>query len=53
MPVAYIQQVLVAVVVQPVNASLVMPYAIHEAFQPVFKIVNDIYEHQERYIIMQ
>lgn len=47
-PVAYIQQVVVAILIEPVNTSLLIPHVVHEAFQPAFKIVEDIYEHEER-----
>ena len=54
-PAAYIQQIVVTVLIEPVNNSLLVPLSVREAFQPVFKILRDINEHKhtERYSMIQ
>ncbi|CAB3997477.1 sterol regulatory element-binding cleavage-activating, partial [Paramuricea clavata] len=46
-PAAYIQQIILTVLIEPVNNSRLVPYCVREAFQPVFKILNDINEHKQ------
>jgi hypothetical protein len=51
LPAAYIQQIVVAALIEPVNNSVLLPYGVHEAFLPAFNILRDINEHKhaERY----
>ncbi|XP_028415687.1 LOW QUALITY PROTEIN: sterol regulatory element-binding protein cleavage-activating protein-like [Dendronephthya gigantea] len=45
-PAAFIQQVIVTILIEPVNNTLILPYGIQEAFKPVFKIVHVLNEHK-------
>lgn len=45
-PAAFIQQVIVTVLIEPANNTLILPHGIQKAFQPAFEIVHVLNEHK-------